>query len=56
MRTVKIYAVKPSRESKHEWMISGNQQLMERYAREMGGVVVEREIVSVSGTNQYDMR
>jgi putative IMPACT (imprinted ancient) family translation regulator len=56
MKMVKLYQVKPSVESKQIWMTSGNKGLMEAYAREMHGVVVEREVVRLGATNKYDLR
>ena len=45
MRTFKFYQVKPSPDSKNVWMFSGNRELMERYAQEMNGVVVEKVVI-----------
>lgn len=45
MRTFKFYQVKPSPDSKTVCCFSGNKELMERYAQEMGGVVVEKVVL-----------
>ena len=45
MRTFKFYQVKPSVDSKNVWMFSGNRELMEKYAQEMNGVVVEKVVI-----------
>jgi hypothetical protein len=42
--SVTLYMVKPEENSKFVWMMSGNKELMTRYANEMGGVVVEKVI------------
>jgi hypothetical protein len=44
MMPVTIYEVKPEENSKFIWMMSGNKELMTRYASEMGGVVVEKVV------------
>jgi len=41
---VTIYQVKPDLESKYIWAMSGNKELMVRYASELGGVMVEKVI------------
>lgn len=47
MRTFKFYQVKPSLDSKNVWCFSGNRELMERYAQEMNGIVVEKVVLRI---------
>ena len=45
MRTFKFYQVKPSADSKKVWCFSGDKELMEKYAQELHGVVVEKVVL-----------